>query len=98
MINNGDTVVVRHTSSASAATVTNTTLTIGGISDTFSSTTLVGDTTPDAFAFMDQTNVALNTLITSNSVTVSGINSPTAISIIGGQSVFQVLRSRRIPV
>jgi len=85
IINNGDTVVVRHTSSASISTATNTTLTISGISDTFSSTTLVGDTAPDAFAFLDQTNVALNTLITSNSVTVSGINSPTAISIIGGQ-------------
>ena len=37
---NNDTVTVRHTSSANYATVTDTTLSIGGISDTFSSTTV----------------------------------------------------------
>lgn len=36
---NGDSVRARHTSSASAATATNTAVTIGGVSDTFSSTT-----------------------------------------------------------
>lgn len=38
-ITNGQTFRVRHTSSASFSTVTNTTLTIGGVSDTFTSTT-----------------------------------------------------------
>jgi len=85
MINNGDTVVVRHTSSVSVSTVTNTTLTIGGISDTFSSTTLASDTIPDAFTFTDQSNVAVNTLVTSNSITVSGITSPAAISVSDGE-------------
>ncbi|RIV82943.1 hypothetical protein D2V17_14165 [Aurantiacibacter xanthus] len=37
---NGDTFRVRHTSSASYETAVNTTLTIGGVSDTFTSTTL----------------------------------------------------------
>lgn len=37
---NGDTFAVRHTSSASNSTATDTTLTIGGVSDTFTSTTL----------------------------------------------------------
>ena len=37
---NNDTVTVRHTSSANYATITDTTLSIGGVSDTFSSTTL----------------------------------------------------------
>lgn len=36
---NGDTVTVKHTSSGSAATQVDSTLTIGGVSDTFSSTT-----------------------------------------------------------
>lgn len=36
---NGDTVRARHTSSASASTATNTVVTIGGVSDTFTSTT-----------------------------------------------------------
>lgn len=39
-VSNGDTVKVSHTSSASYATKTDTMLTIGGVSDTFSSTTV----------------------------------------------------------
>lgn len=41
-VNNGDTVRARHTSSASYLTATNTVITIGGVSDTFTS-----QTTPD---------------------------------------------------
>lgn len=44
-VNNGDTVQARHTSSAANSTATNTTVTIGGVSDTFTSTTL-GNTAP----------------------------------------------------
>ncbi len=80
-----DTVEVQHTSSASSLTATNTTLTIGGISDTFTSTTLADDTTPNAFTFTDQIDVALETIITSNSITVSGINNPAAITVTGGE-------------
>ncbi len=43
------------------------------------------DTTPDAFAFSDQSNVALASLITSNAISVNGINSNSAISIVGGE-------------
>jgi hypothetical protein len=39
-VNNGDTVRARHTSSASNSTATNTVVTIGGVSDTFTSTTM----------------------------------------------------------
>ena len=39
---NGDTFRVQHTSSSSNSTAVNTTLTIGGVSDTFTSTTLAG--------------------------------------------------------
>lgn len=38
-VSNGDTVRARHTSSASYLTATNTVVTIGGVSDTFTSTT-----------------------------------------------------------
>lgn len=38
-VNNGDQIRVRHTSSGSNDTATNTTLTIGGVSDIFTSTT-----------------------------------------------------------
>lgn len=39
---------------------------------------------PDAFSFTAQTGAALNTLATSSSITVAGINSATAISVVGG--------------
>ena len=47
--------------------------------------TIPADTTPEAFTFTDQTGVALNTTITSNAVTVSGINTASAVSITGGE-------------
>ncbi|MDP3876580.1 MAG: multiheme c-type cytochrome [Methylobacter sp.] len=84
---NGDSIRVRHTSSTSYNATINTVLTIGGIKDTFSSTTLANvpsDTTPDAFSFTAQTDVALNSPITSNTITVSGIDAASPISISGG--------------
>ncbi|MCA9368130.1 hypothetical protein KC887_07810 [Candidatus Kaiserbacteria bacterium] len=43
------------------------------------------DTTPDAFSFTDQTDVAVSTLTTSNTVTITGIDTATAISVTGGE-------------
>ncbi len=83
-ISTGQTVQVRQTSSASFSTTTNAALTVGSMSDTFSVTTLPADTTPDAFSFTDQTGVAVSTSITSNAITVSGINSPAAITVTNG--------------
>lgn len=80
---NGDTVAVRHTSSASEATATNTTLTIGGVSDTFTSTTQ--DSVPTAFAFTDQSGVAPSSVITSNTLTLAGVTVTVAISVAGGE-------------
>jgi hypothetical protein len=84
-VSNGQSITVRHTSSAGFVTATNTTLTIGGISDTFSTTTVAEDLTPDAFSFTDQTDVALSASIESAAITVAGINSASAISITGGE-------------
>lgn len=42
------------------------------------------DTTPNAFTFTDVTGATVSTVYTSNTITVSGINSPAAISITGG--------------
>ena len=83
-VNNGDTVTAQQTSASIYATTTIATLTIGGVSDTFRVTTQDVDTTPDPFTFTDQTNVALNTVITSNAITVSGINIAAPISILSG--------------
>jgi hypothetical protein len=49
-VNNGDTVRARHTSSASYLTATDTTVTIGGVSDTFTSTT-EGDPASAAYIY-----------------------------------------------
>ena len=86
-VNNADTVRVQQTSAATPATSTHTVLDVGGVTDTFTVTTAgaLPDTVPDPFSFTDQTNVALSTLITSNSVTIGGIDSPTPISVTGGQ-------------
>jgi len=46
---------------------------------------VVPDTVPDAFSFTSQTGVAPNTLIESNSITVTGIAFPSLISITGGE-------------
>lgn len=45
---------------------------------------VVADTTPDPFSFTSQTGVALNTVITSNTITVSGINASATVSVSGG--------------
>lgn len=45
-VSNGNTVRARHTASASNSTATNTVVTIGGVSDTFTSTTIAGGVTP----------------------------------------------------
>lgn len=49
-VNNGDNVVVRHTASASYATTVTTTLTVGGVTGAFKSTTAAEDTKPQLSA------------------------------------------------
>lgn len=89
-VTNLDTVSVRIGSASTYQTINKLTLTIGGLSSTFSATTLdtpkpVIDTMPDTFNFLEQIDIPLNTLITSNAITVTGINAPTTISIVGGE-------------
>jgi hypothetical protein len=43
------------------------------------------DTTPDAFSFVAQTGVAISSTITSAAITVSGIDTPSPITVTGGQ-------------
>ncbi|MBB4859617.1 hypothetical protein HNO88_002946 [Novosphingobium chloroacetimidivorans] len=43
------------------------------------------DTTPDGFGFTDVTGAALNTVYESNTITIAGIDSPSALAIAGGQ-------------
>jgi hypothetical protein len=83
----GQTLALRGTASASSLGVTSVVVTAGGVSRTWTITTqeVAGeDTTPDAFSFTDVTSVALNSVQTSNEITVSGINAASPISIVGG--------------
>jgi len=50
-----------------------------------SEVTLTPDTTPDAFAFDSISNVALNTFAESSPITITGINTPVAVSITSGE-------------
>ncbi len=74
-------------SSANYNTSTLVILNIGSVSDSFDMTTLVdtSDSTPDAFSFIDQNGLAVNAQVESNSITVSGINVASPISISGGE-------------
>lgn len=80
----GDSMKVCHTAAAGFSAATNTVLTAGGVSDTFTSTTLARDITPNAFTFTDVTNVALSSPQTSGSITVTGINDASPVSVTGG--------------
>jgi hypothetical protein len=78
-------VCVRHTSASTGGTATNTILTVGGVSGSFTSTTLPGDAVPTAFSFIDQTGVNLLATVTSAPVTITGISIASPISVTGGE-------------
>lgn len=77
-------VTVQLTAAPTFATATTATLTIGGISADFVVTTAAADIVPDPFAFTPQSGVAPGTLVTSNAVTVGGIDSASPITVAGG--------------
>ena len=83
-INNGQSVVVRLLAAEQVSTETSATVTIGGETGRFTVTTVAADTVPTVFSFAAQNNVALSTNIDSAGATITGINSPSAISISGG--------------
>ena len=85
-VSNSNQVKVRLTSAAIYSTTTSATLTIGGVSGSFNVTTMDPpiDTMPDPFSFTPLTGVDPATVYDSNTITVTGINSPAAISVTGG--------------
>ena len=85
VVNDGDVITVRHATGHGFLNTVASTLTVGGVSATFESTTAAQDTTPDVFSFSALTAVELSTALESGSITVSGINSPTPISITNGE-------------
>ena len=79
----GDKIKLRVTASSKGYTWVNVDLFIGGILDTFSVRTF-GDAVPDPFTFIDQSDVALSSTLFSNTITVTGIDIDTSISVVGG--------------
>ncbi|MGH6922857.1 MAG: hypothetical protein ACRED5_03715 [Propylenella sp.] len=82
----GEFLQLRLTTSASLATTGSATVTVGAASDQWDVTTVGADTTPDAFSFTDQTDVALNTQITSSIESITGIAGNVSVSISGDGS------------
>jgi hypothetical protein len=46
---------------------------------------VIADATPDVFAFADLSNVPFSTLVTSDTVTVFGINTVSVVTVVGGE-------------
>ncbi len=74
MVKNGDRIRLRHTSARTLAAETNTTLTIGGVSDTFSSKTSYpesGLSSPDDFNFQSKIGVECGKHIISDKIIIT---------------------------
>ncbi len=82
---NNQRIRVRATVSAQFSTATNVVVTVGGVSATFTVTTVAADTTPAPFQFAYGVNAARNDWISSGNVTITGINTSTPVSIENGE-------------
>lgn len=80
-VSNGQTVLVSLTAAELFDSAATATLTVGGVSQVFTVTTEAEDVVPDAFIFEALTEQPLQTEVTSNAITVTGINSSAAISV-----------------
>ncbi len=84
LVENDDTIRVQVMSASSFNQTTTAILTIGGVQNSFNVLSQAQDTTPDSFNFGAIINAELTSSLTSNSITVSGINSEVSIRIEGG--------------
>ncbi|UTJ05774.1 putative Ig domain-containing protein [Arcobacter roscoffensis] len=85
-VQNGDAVVVKHTSSSENLTKTVTTVNIGGItSNLVSYTKAADDTKPNSFSFSINEGVEPGRVIESEAVTIKGINTDTNVSVTDGE-------------
>ncbi|WP_347332538.1 hypothetical protein [Marinimicrobium locisalis] len=85
-VEDGDKVTVQLTAPESFSAEASATLTIGGVSDTFTVTTEEEDATPESFSFAPQAETEVGAEnVASNSVTVSGINTQLPVRVVGGE-------------
>lgn len=92
-ISNTNTVRVRQTSANQYLTTSSATLTIGGVTDSFDVTTEAQapiDTTPDRFGFRGQTGATTGSVVTSEIITITGINTTVPISISGASGEYSI--------
>ena len=80
-IASGDSLTLRHVSAASPNTATTTTVTVGCYSTILKSVTAQ---VPTSFSFIERDNVPVNSFVTSEAVTLSGLTGSAPISIDGG--------------
>lgn len=74
-------VAARLTSSSSYSTPADCTVTVGGVSDTYTVTTQAADTTPNSFSFTDVTGAEFSTVYTSNTLTLSGMSPGVSVTV-----------------
>lgn len=88
---NGQTIQVRLLTTDTYETQSTTTLSVGDSDTVFTVSTVVKDTTPDAYEFEDAEDVSLNSLIISNKISIKGINARTPVQVEGDAgSAFRV--------
>jgi len=83
-INNAQYLQLQLTASAAFSTAVNSTVSLGGASDTWSVTTAAQDLDPDPFAFPPNPAAALNEVLTSTVVHITGVTGAVPVSIAGG--------------
>ena len=72
--------------SGGVSTLRSATVVVGGVADEWQVTTEGADSTPAAFSFTDQTDVAVATVISSNILQITGINVAVTVTISGSGS------------
>jgi hypothetical protein len=83
IFNQGNSVGIRGRSASLFNQTANFTLDIGAYTACWQITTKQQDVTPNSFTFTDLTGQELSTLLSSNSVTVSGFDGPLTVSVSG---------------
>ena len=86
-VSNGQTVAVQVRASSRYAATATARVTIGGVSADFAVTTRTPNTTPGSFSFTAQTGVDPGATVTSNAITVRGLEAPTSIAVSGGSLI-----------
>jgi serine protease len=84
MVSNGQEICLRHLASDLPGHPAATILKVGHYSASFVSMTGPATVVPDEFSFMPRTDVTPGVLVTSDPVSITGIDAPAPVSVVGG--------------